>query len=123
MDPISQIAGYMAVVLSPCVGSAVACCVERVSRGENFIVARSRCPACDAVLGAPDLVPIASYALLRGRCRHCGAQIPADSHVVEIAYLVLTLALVGILPSEWILPGVGLGWLAIALGFAAWRGS
>jgi leader peptidase (prepilin peptidase)/N-methyltransferase len=121
MDPIGQIAGYAAVALSPCVGSALACCVERISRGENFIVARSCCPACETVLGAADLVPIVSFTLLRGRCRHCGAPIPADSHGLEIVYLVVTLVLVVMLPSERILPGIGLGWLAVALAFTAWR--
>jgi len=121
MDQFGEIAGYMAVVLSPCMGSAMACCVERASRGDNFILARSCCPACKTELGAPDLVPIASYAMLRGRCRHCGARIPGESHVVEIVCLLLTLVLVAMLPSERILPAVGLGWLAVALAFAAWH--
>lgn len=49
----------------------------RLPRGLSPLRGRSVCPACGAVLGPAELVPVASWLALRGRCRHCGVRIPA----------------------------------------------
>lgn len=49
---------------------------------------RSRCLACGHELAAKDLVPIASWLVLRGKCRYCGAKFP-DTPVAELAVPVL----------------------------------
>lgn len=36
---------------------------------------RSRCDSCGQTLAWLDLVPLVSYAMLRGRCRRCGERI------------------------------------------------
>ena len=36
------------------------------------------------MLGVPDLVPLFSWLCLRGRCRYCGAKIPAESFWAEL---------------------------------------
>jgi prepilin signal peptidase PulO-like enzyme (type II secretory pathway) len=46
---------------------------------------RSECESCHHRLGPIDLVPIASWIVLRGRCRHCGAQIAGLAPLVEAA--------------------------------------
>ena len=53
---------------------------------------RSVCPQCGHTLGAPDLVPVFSWLFLRGRCRRCGAHIPARYLLVELLGGVLALA-------------------------------
>jgi len=45
---------------------------------------RSYCMKCKQELAWYDLIPIASFVLLRGKCRYCQAQIPAYHIVVEI---------------------------------------
>lgn len=35
----------------------------------------SHCTSCGTRLTARDLLPVASYLLSRGRCRHCGAKV------------------------------------------------
>lgn len=45
---------------------------------------RSRCEACGHILGAAELVPVFSWLLLRGRCRHCGAPIPRRELLAEL---------------------------------------
>lgn len=57
---------------------------DRRARG-TFAGPRSRCPRCDAAIAARDLVPLASFALLRGRCRACGAKISLRYPLVEAA--------------------------------------
>lgn len=44
----------------------------------------SFCPNCKHQLGIPDLVPLLSWAFLRGRCRHCKVPVPARYFVVEL---------------------------------------
>jgi len=55
-----------------------------VPRGESIVSPGSRCPACGAALGALDNVPLLSWIVLRGRCRHCGAAISARYPLVEL---------------------------------------
>ena len=56
----------------------------RLPRGMDPLQGRSHCPQCGHTLGAPDLVPVFSWLLLRGRCRHCGARIPVRYFLVEV---------------------------------------
>lgn len=48
-----------------------------ISRG------RSMCPHCRHTLAAKDLVPVASWLLLRGKCRYCRARID-DTPIPEV---------------------------------------
>ena len=42
------------------------------------------CDECGAAIAAYDNVPVVSWLVLRGRCRHCGAPIPARYPLVEL---------------------------------------
>lgn len=44
----------------------------------------SRCPHCAAPIRPTDNVPLLSYLLLRGRCRHCGAAISLRYPAIEV---------------------------------------
>jgi leader peptidase (prepilin peptidase)/N-methyltransferase len=49
------------------------------------VTGRSRCPECANTIAAYDNVPIVSWLLLRGRCRHCGEPISARYPLTEVA--------------------------------------
>ena len=49
----------------------------------NLITPRSRCPFCATPVHAIDNIPLISYALLRGKCRHCKAPISIRYPVIE----------------------------------------
>jgi leader peptidase (prepilin peptidase)/N-methyltransferase len=49
----------------------------------NLVTPRSRCPACATPVHAFDNIPVVSYALLRGKCRHCNASISARYPIIE----------------------------------------
>ena len=63
----------------------------RLPRNMDPLKGRSICPRCGRTLDAPDLVPVFSWLFLRGRCRHCGAHIPARYLLVEVLGGVLAL--------------------------------
>ena len=79
------------------------------SRGlRDSLGGRSRCDHCGRTLAWYELLPLASYVALRGRCRTCGAQIgrgllawEASGAAVALgvtALIVLTLRLPLMLP-------------------------
>jgi leader peptidase (prepilin peptidase) / N-methyltransferase len=67
------------------VGSFLSVVAHRVPRGESIAGPRSRCPGCGAQIAAYDNVPILSWLLLRGRCRHCGERISVRYPLIELA--------------------------------------
>lgn len=68
-----------------CGGSLVHCAVTRRLAHEKIWKGRSRCAACGRKLSAADLIPLAGFLLLRGRCRYCRAAIGWDCFVAEAA--------------------------------------
>ncbi|WNS42694.1 prepilin peptidase [Paenibacillus sp. MMS20-IR301] len=48
----------------------------RVPAGESLLHPPSQCPKCGARLKTLDLIPVVSYLLSRGKCRHCGTRVP-----------------------------------------------
>ena len=58
---------------------------------------RSACPQCDTPIAARDNIPVLSWLLLRGRCRHCQAAISPRYLVVE----VVTGVLFGLVAWRW----------------------
>jgi len=55
----------------------------------GLVVERSHCPHCGHTLSWFELVPIASWLALRGRCRHCRGPISAQYPLVELLTAVL----------------------------------
>jgi leader peptidase (prepilin peptidase) / N-methyltransferase len=64
-------------------GSFLNVCIARIPRGMSVVTPPSHCFACGARVRARDNIPILSYLLLRGRCRHCGAKFSARHALVE----------------------------------------
>jgi leader peptidase (prepilin peptidase)/N-methyltransferase len=67
------------------IGSFVNVCSLRWPVDESVVSPGSHCPKCDAPVRWYDNIPVLSWLLLRGRCRHCRAPISAQYPVVELA--------------------------------------
>lgn len=86
-------------------GSFVTMLSYRLPQGLSIIMPPSHCPQCQARLTPRDLIPVISWLMGRGRCRHCGARISARYPAIELATAIaVTLAFVGIGFSWWLLP-------------------
>ncbi len=76
-------------ILGLLIGSFINVCIVRIPEGESIVFPPSRCPRCQKRLSPLDLIPVISYLLLRGKCRHCGEKISARYPLVEILVSVL----------------------------------
>lgn len=111
-------AWVLPLLAAPFVGSFLGVLITRLPHGQPIALDRSRCPHCRTALGVPDLVPVLSYAALRGRCRHCGRGIGVFHPAVELAALALAVvaASVETAPGRlWI--DCALGWTLLALAW------
>ena len=82
--PIETYIPYiLTFVFGSIIGSFLNVCVYRMPRGLSVVAPRSACPSCGARLGAAELIPIASYILLRGKCSHCRSRIPPRYPLIE----------------------------------------
>lgn len=110
---------WLIILAGPFIGSFLGVLADRLPRGEDAVRKRSQCRACAARLGWRDLVPVLSFALSRGRCRHCGATLPAWLLNIEIvaAGVGVLAVIVAQSPLQMVLSAVLL-WLLTALFFA-----
>lgn len=85
-----------AAVFGLVIGSFLNVVIYRVPRRLSISRPPSHCPVCSTPLGPIDNVPLLSWLMLRGRCRHCRASIPLRYPLVEgitaVAFALLALA-------------------------------
>lgn len=104
-----------AVLLGPFVGSLIGLLTLRLPARRPVVWSRSACDGCGRTLTPADLVPIAGWLALRGRCRSCGSAIPRRYLWLEIACagVALWAAAAGAGPQAFL--GAVLGWQLILL--------
>lgn len=56
----------------------------------NLATPRSRCPHCGHLISALENIPVVSYLLLRGRCRHCDGPISMRYPLIEVLCAALS---------------------------------
>ena len=78
----------------------------------NLVVPRSACPHCGAGIAWYDNIPLVSYSVLRGRCRHCQASIPLRYPMVELC----TALLFAFCGWRWGLGAAAMAWCAFLAG-------
>lgn len=82
----------VAGVVGATIGSFLNVCIHRLPRSESVVFPGSHCPDCDMPIAWYDNVPIASFILLRGRCRRCGTRISYRYPIVEAVTALIWVA-------------------------------
>jgi len=135
------------VLLGLMFGSFANVLVHRLPRGESIVFPGSHCPSCGHALSWYENIPLVSWLVLRGHCRHCNESISIRYPLLELCLgltwgymawhfgwgMELVMALVfsmmlwvltwidletGLLPDVITLPGIAIGIIfGMALGY------
>ena len=73
-------------------GSFLNVCIYRLPLGLSVVTPRSACPECKQPIAFYDNLPVLSWLILRGRCRHCDAKISARYLMIELLTGLMFLA-------------------------------
>lgn len=111
MRDVEAVSLVFAAVLGALIGSFTNVLIYRIPRGESVAFPPSHCPNCDHQLGVLDLVPVLSWAFLRGRCRYCGHPISSRYPIVEL------ITAIGYLAVAWRFPILDYGLATVGLWF------
>lgn len=76
-----------------CIGSFINVVIYRLPREKSIIFPPSECPSCGKRIAFYDNIPVISWLLLRGRCRHCKGPISIRYATVELLTAVTITAL------------------------------
>jgi leader peptidase (prepilin peptidase)/N-methyltransferase len=79
-------------VVGAIIGSFLNVVVHRVPREESIVFPNSRCPSCSSVIAFYDNIPVISYVVLGGRCRHCKTGISPRYPAIEVLTALLYVA-------------------------------
>jgi len=80
-------------VLGAVVGSFLNVCIYRIPAGISIVRPSSHCPHCRTPIRFYDNVPVLSFLMLGGRCRHCRAVISLRYPVIELMTALASLLL------------------------------
>lgn len=84
VESIPLIGGRIIAFIAGCIlGSFYNVVIYRLPLGQSIVRPASRCPACGNAIAAYDNIPLVSYLLLGGRCRHCKVSISLRYPLVE----------------------------------------
>ncbi len=105
----------LAFLLGLVVGSFLNVVIHRVPEGESIVQPRSRCPHCRIPIAWWDNIPLLSFLVLRGRCRHCDVRISIRYPLLEVAVGLIFAAIAWQTGLHPLLPV----WLAFAAALVA----
>jgi leader peptidase (prepilin peptidase)/N-methyltransferase len=112
-----ELSDWVLLVVAPFVGSFLGVVIHRVPENRPIVWARSACTACGAKLTACDLVPLFSWLLARGRCRHCGHALGWFYPAIELAALAVAVIAIAVDGSERAWLDCLFGWWLLALAW------
>lgn len=99
------------------IGSFLNVVIYRVPVKQSIIRPPSACPGCGAPIANRDNIPVFSWMILKGHCRHCGMRISIRYPLVELLTAGVFVAMALRFGYSWTLPAeiiFGAGLVALA---------
>lgn len=123
MPALSSLSAFplIGALLGALIGSFVGTLVLRWPAGKSVASGRSACDGCGRTLTAPDLIPLLSFFIFRGRARCCGTRIAILHPLAEGLAAVIGAVAFAISPPQHAIAGALFGWLLLALALLDWR--
>ena len=116
-----MVAVLIMLLIAPVIGSFLGAMAIRLPEGRPVLWARSACESCGRTLSVSELIPVASFVWLWGRCRGCGAPIGAFPPVMELIAIAVV-AWAALQTSDTIfIAGCVFGWTLLLLAAIDWR--
>ena len=106
---------FLPLFIAPFIGSFMGVLIARLPEGRPIVWARSICERCGERLGPRDLIPLLSYTLTVGRCRHCRTPIGLFPLAVELAALGVAVWAVLVVSDAEIWWTCAFGWALLTL--------
>ena len=103
------------VLFAPFIGSFLGVIVVRAESPGGIVLGRSSCVACRMRLKARDLIPLVSWAAMRGRCRSCAQPIGVFYPLIELAAILIALWSAGLFTGALLWVSCAFGWALLAL--------
>ena len=98
------------------IGSFLNVCIYRIPANVSLLWPPSTCPKCKTRIKFYDNIPVLSYLILRGKCRHCKEPISAQYPLIELLTGLITLLVVWVLGfSAWTLIALFITYCLIVL--------
>ncbi len=94
----------LSFILGAIVGSFLNVCIYRVPAKRSIVKPGSHCYQCGSHVAWYDNVPIVSYLVLKGHCRHCGAGFSSRYMWIELLTAILFLVFYLKFGLIWALP-------------------
>ena len=79
-------------LLGLAIGSFLNVCILRIPADKSIVLPASSCPKCGKAIAPYDNIPVLSWLILGGKCRHCKTRISAMYPAVELLTGLLFLA-------------------------------
>ena len=76
------------------IGSFLNVCIFRIPNQEDIVKTGSHCMSCGYRLKWYDMIPVASFLALRGKCRKCGTKLSVQYPLIEAANGILYVCIV-----------------------------
>ncbi|MDQ7017841.1 MAG: A24 family peptidase [Robiginitomaculum sp.] len=116
--------GWLSLFLlltGPFLGSFISASALTWPDRSNLRTSRSQCAQCGAELTLVDLVPLFSFFLLRGRCRHCKTSIRRQHIIAELASTSIALSSVLVFDGWIMLASTVFGMVLLFIALVDYR--
>ena len=111
MESIIQISTIvLTILLGLCVGSFLNVVIYRIPNNMSLAKPASHCPKCGNPIKWYDNIPLLSYIILRGKCRHCKEPISFRYPFVELLNTILWFLCL-MMFTNFIIPSFTMNWL------------
>lgn len=99
--------GILVFIVGSLLGSFLNVVIYRFPREKSIVWPGSKCPGCNYDIAGYDNIPVISWLVLGGKCRHCKEPISKRYPLIELLTAVLLL-------FAYISHGINMNWLFIS---------